>query len=148
MNIGDKIKFLRNKHKLTQKQLAQALASSTSTVGMYEQNRREPDNATIVKIAQFFCVSTDYLLNLTDNPSSEIISPFISEHEKMLLQAYRAKPEYQLAVDIILEIDENSKINVYKAANSEDKHSDTIEPMDPQQWNEMESTPTTDDDLQ
>ena len=147
MNIGNKIKNLRNKRNLTQKQLATKLNISASTIGMYEQNRREPDNKTLVKLSQFFYVSTDYLLNLTDNPSSKKTSPFINEHEKTLIQAYRSKPQLQLAVDIILEIYDNSQMNVYQAARSEDKHSDTIQPMKTQQWNEMEITPHTEEDL-
>ena len=62
MNIGNKIKFLRKKNKLTQKQLAQVLDTSASTIGMYEQNRREPDIDTIIKMCIKFRVSPDYLL--------------------------------------------------------------------------------------
>ena len=68
--IGDRIKELRVKHGLTQKDIAALLDVSPSTVGMYEQNRREPDANTIIKISEQFNVSTDYLLgNSKENES-------------------------------------------------------------------------------
>ncbi len=36
---------------------------------MYEQDKREPDNTTLEKIASYFEVSVDYLLGRTDNPN-------------------------------------------------------------------------------
>lgn len=64
---GNKLKKLRKDRNLKQEELANLLNISASTIGMYEQGRREPDNATLKKIANFFEVSTDYLL---DNYSS------------------------------------------------------------------------------
>lgn len=125
MDIGNKIKNLRNKRNLTQKQLATKLNISASTIGMYEQNRREPDNKTLVKLSQFFYVSTDYLLNnlpqntpetLPLNAEQPLLNEFesnddeyITDHENKLIDAYRAKPELQLAVDIILGIADNNE---------------------------------------
>ncbi len=60
---GNKLRTLRESNGLLQKQLGNTLGISPSTIGMYEQNRREPDNNTLKKIANFFKVSTDYLLD-------------------------------------------------------------------------------------
>lgn len=60
---GDKLKNLREKSNLLQKDISKDLNISTSTIGMYEQGRREPDNSTLKKIANYFDVSTDYLLD-------------------------------------------------------------------------------------
>jgi transcriptional regulator with XRE-family HTH domain len=40
--------------------------SSKSTITNYEQNDREPDYETLIKIAKYFEVSLDYLLGQTD----------------------------------------------------------------------------------
>lgn len=56
------LKELRKNKGWTQQQLAKILSISPSTIGMYEQGRREPDNATLLKIAALFNISTDYLL--------------------------------------------------------------------------------------
>ena len=63
--IGDRIKKLRRKNNWTQKDLANILDVSPSTIGMYEQNRREPDNDLLLKISQVLNVSLDRLLGNT-----------------------------------------------------------------------------------
>lgn len=62
MMIGDKIKLLRKKEKLTQAQLAKNLNVSAQAVSKWEKGISNPDIKTIVKISDFFGVTTDYLL--------------------------------------------------------------------------------------
>ena len=62
------LRELRTQKGLTQAELSKALQVSASSIGMYEQGRREPDNETLGRIANFFHVSTDYLLGRTDEP--------------------------------------------------------------------------------
>lgn len=50
--FGDKLKNLRETNNLSQQQLADKLGMSPSAIGMWEQNRRQPDNETLKKIAQ------------------------------------------------------------------------------------------------
>lgn len=45
------------------------LNTNQNTVSRYETGEREPNIATLIKIADFFNVSVDYLLERTDNPS-------------------------------------------------------------------------------
>ena len=66
---GLKLKELREDKEVYQKELAAYLMISPSTVGMYENGRREPDNQTLKKIANFFEVPVDYLL---DNERAEM----------------------------------------------------------------------------
>lgn len=68
---GNKLKKMRENKGLLQKEVADALKISTSTIGMYEQNRREPDNETLKKISNYFNVSTDYLLDNIPKKSEE-----------------------------------------------------------------------------
>ncbi len=69
--FGKKLRYLRKSFGLTQAQLAEKLSLSTSSIGMYEQGRREPDNVTLKKICSFFNTSTDYLLGVSDYCSNE-----------------------------------------------------------------------------
>jgi len=61
--LGDKINTLRKSNKITQMQLSKALGVSTGAVGLWELDKREPDSMTLLKIAKFFNVTVDYLLN-------------------------------------------------------------------------------------
>ena len=64
--FGDVIKKLRTAHNLNQVQLAGKLNISKQTVSNWENNNILPSIEMLVKIAQFFMVSTDYLLGLTN----------------------------------------------------------------------------------
>ena len=60
--FGQNLKKLRTSKNLSQSKLSKILGISSSTIGMYEQGRRFPDQTILTKIADFFDVSTDYLL--------------------------------------------------------------------------------------
>ena len=62
MSTGDIIKALREKHNLTQTELAKYLEVSPSIIGMYEQGRRRPSFEMLEAIADYFNVSLDYLM--------------------------------------------------------------------------------------
>ena len=64
--FGLRLKSLRQEKKITQQDLANLLSVSASTVGMYEQQRRDPDTETLKQLAEYFNVSIDYLLGKSD----------------------------------------------------------------------------------
>ena len=65
--LAKRLRELREEKGLTQKELAQALGlNSKSTITNYEQNSRDPDYETLIKIAKYFEVSVDFLLGQTD----------------------------------------------------------------------------------
>ena len=66
--LGERLKALRKSRKMTQEDVAKALGLSKSTVGMYEQGRRQPDNNNLAALCKLFCVSSDYFL--LDGPVS------------------------------------------------------------------------------
>lgn len=66
MEVGNKIRFLREQRGLKQINLADALQVSPQAVSKWERDANYPDITILLKIAQFFDVSTDYLLGITD----------------------------------------------------------------------------------
>lgn len=62
-----RLKELRKKEKLTMVELSEKLHLSQSTISLYESGKREPDVNTLKKIANFFNVSIDYLLENTND---------------------------------------------------------------------------------
>ncbi|GGB61324.1 HTH-type transcriptional regulator Xre [Lentibacillus populi] len=68
MNIlGNRIKYLREKKDYSQKQVADALGISNVQLSRYESGDRKPDPDTIRMLADFYEVTTDYLLGHETN---------------------------------------------------------------------------------
>jgi len=69
-NFGRILALLRKKKGLSQKQVANDLGISQALLSHYEKGIRECGLSFLVKTAEYFEVSTDYLLGLTDNPAN------------------------------------------------------------------------------
>ncbi len=63
-----RLKELRQKHNISQLKLAMDLSMNQNTISRYETGEREADYKTLIKIADYFDVSIDYILGRTDNP--------------------------------------------------------------------------------
>ena len=63
-----RLKELRLARRMTQQRLAMELSMSQNTVSRYENGEREPGLAELIRIADYFDVSVDYLLERTDQP--------------------------------------------------------------------------------
>ena len=61
-----RLKKLRKERKISQLKLAIDLNMNQNTVSRYENMEREADYETLIKIADYFGVSLDYLLGRTD----------------------------------------------------------------------------------
>lgn len=60
--FAQRLRFLRKKHRLTQKQLGEKIGVSGPTVTRWEQGKFEPDTEKLKELANLFDVSMDYLL--------------------------------------------------------------------------------------
>lgn len=63
-----RLKELRLKRRLSQLRLAMELNTTQNTISRYETGDREPGIMELIKIADYFNVSVDYLLERTDDP--------------------------------------------------------------------------------
>ncbi len=63
-----RLKELRLKHNITQIKLAIDLNVNQNTISRYENGEREAGYNELIRIADYFNVSIDYLLERTDNP--------------------------------------------------------------------------------
>lgn len=68
--FGERLLELRRAVGLTQKQVADELGIHSVTYLHYEKDQREPPLDTVVRIAAFYDVTTDYLLGVEQSPSS------------------------------------------------------------------------------
>lgn len=60
--FNEMLKYLRQRSGYSQQDLADLLKISKSTIGMYEQGRRNPDYETLEKIADIFNVDMNFLM--------------------------------------------------------------------------------------
>lgn len=90
------LKRFRELAELSQKEVAQRIDKTPQAYNFYEQGKREPDLATLIKLADIFKTSIDTLLNhtpLTDIPSQHVV---VSHDEKQLIARFRSlHPEKQ-----------------------------------------------------
>lgn len=88
------LKQLRLSKKLSQQQLAFRLDLSQQTIYKYENQITEPDIATLVRIANYFNTSVDYLIGNSDNPQKpgNYVETDLSEQELAHLRLYRTMP--------------------------------------------------------
>lgn len=88
MDFNIRLENLLEEKNLTQKELAKELNVSKSTISGYITNYRKPDFYMIINLAQYFDVSTDYLLGLSEErkpaPSS------LNSNESKLIHLYRS----------------------------------------------------------
>lgn len=74
---------LRQTYKLTVSQLANSISVSTGLIGHWENGHRVPSIEAAYSLANYFCVSIDYLLGRDDDPQYETYLPMA---EKFLLE--------------------------------------------------------------
>ena len=70
--FAENLKYLRKLKGITQTQFAAEFNISAGTIAMWETGKRMPDSETLKKIAQYFNVSIDYLLDNEKSPSNDV----------------------------------------------------------------------------
>ncbi len=88
-----RIRELREENRLSLKELGDKIGSSDAAICKWENGITEPKSAYILKLANFFNVSTDYLLGRTDELGGQTIlpsaAPALSQDEQQLLALFR-----------------------------------------------------------
>lgn len=98
MNTKERIKELAARRRLTLAELERKLNISNGTIGKWDT--RKPNSEPLEKVADFFDVSTDYLLGRSENPSPDVGRELEwddmivkDEDEEDLLTAFRLESE-------------------------------------------------------
>lgn len=88
MSFSKRLKFLRKESDLYQKELAEKIGVSRTTITQYENGAREPNYETLKKLANFFEVSIDYLLGNTNQRRSAVKREAAFFEDQELLEIY------------------------------------------------------------
>lgn len=87
----ENLKKLRNKKGISQQKLADAIGVSQQSINKYENHKIEPDIQTLMKLADYFETSVDYLIGHSDiDHVMEALSGYdLNEDEASLIDNYR-----------------------------------------------------------
>ncbi|AAY52819.1 gp33 [Listeria phage A500] len=120
--FGNRLKQLRKNTNKTQEDISKILGISRGAYSHIENGRNEPDMETIVKLANIFEVSTDYLLGKSNNGLVDTIAAHID-----------ADASEEDIKEILAYIDEKRKehthekdINITETASEKDKDVDNF----------------------
>lgn len=95
-NIGYRISELRKQAGMSQFQLAKVLDIATSTLGMYETGKREPSLKVMNRIANYFNVTTDYLLGRPEKKDDDTKTADIDDDNVIFTYEGRQIPKEDL----------------------------------------------------
>lgn len=146
--IKDKLKQLRLDCQLTADEVGNMIGKSGKTVNGWENGRSQPDVETFLKLCDIYKVNDIFTeFNVKDLFADNKNNFLLSEHEKQVITAYRARPEMQNAVDTLLNVP--SLIEVKSVARSSDYHKPYKETITAEQLELLQSQeqPSSDDDL-
>lgn len=120
MKFSEILKLLRKEKKITQFQLSKNLNVTHGAIAMWETNKRQPDNETLIKIADYFNVTIDYLLGRSDEPTvrkdteKEKAAVELTAEESKLLEIFRK-----------LNVKNRMHVSAYAQVRLEDQESST-----------------------
>jgi len=91
MDFGIILSQLRIERNLSQKELADELNISSGSIGMWETHKRLPSLYMLAKLAQYFNVTTDYLLGISSESTTKSINcTHLNNDELQLINTYRS----------------------------------------------------------
>lgn len=80
----NRIKELRNLYNLSQEKLAEEFDVERATISRWENEKTDPSNEDLLRLAKYFKVSLDYLLGRTNNPTPPEKNNQKSENHQLL----------------------------------------------------------------
>lgn len=99
------LRLLREEKGISQQKLADMLNISQQAIFKYEKTANEPDISTLIRLAQIFDVSVDYLIGNTEirEPYNMQLPDTLSEQELMHLRLWRSLPHnIKNSIDVLI----------------------------------------------
>ena len=90
---------LRDNANLKQIELAQKISLKSSAISKYEKGLTQPSMDTLIKLAEIFCVSTDYLLGLSSIKNPYSTDNFTPKEAELIIKFRKLTKENQIRID-------------------------------------------------
>ena len=89
--LSTQIKELRTQRGMSQEELAEVIGVTQQAVGLWERNKGLPEAKNLIKLADYFKIPLEALLNSEIKPSNPIPKqkPSLTDGEKELIKKYR-----------------------------------------------------------
>lgn len=103
MTVYDRIRILREKNGMSQQELANRVGFKTaSAINKIELGLRDISQTKLSEFAKALGTTPGYLMGWENTVPPAPDTDSLTDHEKAVITAYRAKPEMQMAVDTLL----------------------------------------------
>ncbi|MDP4109398.1 MAG: helix-turn-helix transcriptional regulator [Bacillota bacterium] len=99
MDFSIRLRDLREENNVKQKDLAQQLNLKPNAISKYEKNVSQPSIATLIKIAEIFHVSVDYLLGLSSIKNPYSADRFTPKEAEIIIKYRKLSKENQIRID-------------------------------------------------
>lgn len=99
MEFAERLRQLRESAGLTQLELAGKINLKSSAVSKYEKGNTLPTIDTLIKLANIFAVSNDYLLGVSDIPNPYTPENFTSKEINLILRFRKLSADNQIRID-------------------------------------------------
>lgn len=100
MYDGKRLRELREGRNHSRQSLSDAIGISTAQIQRHEDGTL-PSGLDILKYAKFFDVSTDYLLGVSENPTSQVTENGLDDRERNVIRLWRMGKRDQAAIAIL-----------------------------------------------
>ena len=104
LDLQNKLAELRKERNMSQKEFSKIFNVAQNTISQWEQGKRNMDTESLLKLADFFQVTTDYLLGRSEAALRPANTFVLSASEEMMVKKYRTLPPLsQETIDTVLE---------------------------------------------
>ena len=89
VNMVANLRQLRQKQRISQRTLGDAMGVSQQTINLYENHKVEPDIYMLIKMADYFGTTIDYLVGHTAAEATTAVTYPLNAGEAILIEKYR-----------------------------------------------------------
>lgn len=98
MNLSEKILKIRKANGLSQEELAEQLGISRQSISKWESGQATPELDKIIKLAEIFDISIDYLLQPNETDELKLKTSILEKQQREILQQQRKTQNRQFLI--------------------------------------------------